>query len=77
MRTSFFTGNTNGTVNVLNLVEGSAALVTSDAGSFEPFLVHYAETFIVPAAVGPYRITPLGGCLCATVKASVRPQTAS
>ena len=36
----------------------------------------YAETFIVPASVGPYAITPTeaaGGTECATIKAFVRP----
>ncbi|MDQ0727296.1 class I mannose-6-phosphate isomerase [Microbacterium sp. W4I20] len=66
---------TNGTVNVLNLVEGAEAVVESPTGSFAPFVVHYAETFIVPAAVGAYTIRPHGpavGTECATVKASVR-----
>jgi hypothetical protein len=36
---------------VLNLVEGQAAVVESPDHSFEPFVVHYAETFIVPATV--------------------------
>ena len=62
-------------VNVLNLVEGEEALVESPDRAFEPFRVHYAETFIVPAAVGPYTIRPDGqseNCECATIKASVR-----
>jgi len=67
--------DTTGTVNVLNLVEGREATVESPAGNFEPFVVHYAETFIVPAAVGTYTIRPSGeseGSNCATIKASVR-----
>ena len=48
--------NTRGTVHVLNLVEGKEAVVESPSGAFQPFTVHYAETFIVPAAVGPYTI---------------------
>ncbi len=60
-------------VNVLNLVEGEAAVVESPDGAFEPFLVHYAETFIVPAAVGAYSIRPQEpGRPCATIKACVR-----
>jgi hypothetical protein len=43
---------------VLNLVEGDEAVVESPSGAFEPFVVHYAETFIVPAAVGAYTIRP-------------------
>ncbi|PZF61168.1 mannose-6-phosphate isomerase [Curtobacterium sp. MCBD17_034] len=67
--------DTRGTVNVLNLVEGAEAVVESPTGAFEPFVVHYAETFIVPAAVGPYTIRPHGrgtGQRLGTVKASVR-----
>lgn len=58
----WFTGtvphDTAGTVNVLNLVEGDEVLVESPDGAFEPFPVHYAETFIVPASVGLYTIRP-------------------
>jgi hypothetical protein len=66
--------NTAGLVNVLNLVEGSEAVVESPAGKFDPFTVHYAETFIVPAAVGEYRITPAVQTSkpFATIKAFVR-----
>jgi hypothetical protein len=76
----WFTGtvphDTGGSVNVLNLVEGEEAVVESPAGAFAPFVVHYAETFIVPAAVGAYTVRPHGpsiGAQCATVKAFVRP----
>ena len=67
--------HTNGSVNVLNLVEGEEAVVESPTGVFEPFVVHYAETFIIPASVGEYRITPYGeavGKECGTIKAYVR-----
>ncbi len=66
---------TNDSVNVLNLVEGVEAIVESPENAFEPFVVHYAETFIVPAAVGEYTIRPFGeseGKQCATIKAYVR-----
>jgi mannose-6-phosphate isomerase class I len=69
------THHTHGGVNVLNLVEGSEAVVESPTHAFEPFVVHYAETFIVPAAVGEYRISPYGegvGQQLATMKAWVR-----
>jgi hypothetical protein len=62
-------------VNVLNLVEGREAIVESPKGAFEPFVVHYAETFVVPAAIGLYTISPYGeseGKTCATIKAYVR-----
>lgn len=67
--------DTRGGVNVLNLVQGEEAVVESPADAFAPFVVHYAETFIVPAAVGPYTIRPHGwgiGTECATMKAFVR-----
>ena len=63
------------TVNVLNLVEGEEAVVDSPTGAFDPFVVHYAETFIVPASIGRYCISPTGqsiGKSCATIKAFVR-----
>lgn len=66
---------TNDSVNVLNLVEGVEAIVESPTNAFEPFVVHYAETFIVPAAVGEYTIRPFGeseGQQCVTIKAYVR-----
>lgn len=66
---------TSGTVNVLNLVEGPEAVVESPDGSFAPFVVSYAETFIIPASVGAYTIRPHGagvGQQLATVKAYVR-----
>ncbi|WP_320727116.1 class I mannose-6-phosphate isomerase [Enterobacter sp. 118C5] len=67
--------HTNGGVNVLNLVEGDEAIVDSPTGAFEPFVVHYAETFIIPANVGEYRISPstnVSGQALATIKAWVR-----
>lgn len=63
--------DTKGGVNVLNLVDGEAALIESPEGKFEPFEVHYAETFIIPACIGRYTIKPLHG-ECMTIKASVR-----
>lgn len=72
--------DTAGTVHVLNLVEGSEAIVESTEGRFEPFVVHYAETFIVPACVGKYTIRPYGPSerqKCGTMLAYVRPVDAS
>jgi mannose-6-phosphate isomerase class I len=78
-RRHWFTGlvphHTNGGVQVLNLVQGAEAIVESPSGAFEPYVVHYAETFIVPAGVGAYTIRPHGPALgteCATMKAYVR-----
>ncbi len=44
--------------HMLNLVEGEAAVVESPTEAFAPFVVHYAETFIVPAAAGRYTVRP-------------------
>lgn len=66
---------TNNSVNILNLIEGEEAIIESPCGAFEPFVVHYAETFIIPAGVGEYTISPYGksaGQECATIKAYVR-----
>jgi mannose-6-phosphate isomerase class I len=77
-RRHWFTGpvthDTQGGVNVLNLVQGEEAIVESPDGAFEPYVVHYAETFIVPAAVGKYTIRPTQNSQaeCATMKAYVR-----
>lgn len=78
-RRHWFTGkvihNTHGGVNVICVVEGDEVLVESPTRAFEPFKVHYAETFIVPASVGEYSISPSGislGKKCATMKAYVR-----
>lgn len=78
-RRHWFTGpvehDTDGNVNVLNLVQGESAVVESPTDSFEPLELHYAETFIVPAAVGRYFIRPVGREHArehATIKAFVR-----
>jgi mannose-6-phosphate isomerase class I len=78
-RRHWFTGtvphDTQGTVHVLNLVEGEQIVVESPSGAFDPFHVNYAETFIVPAAVGKYTVRPCGadgGREYGTIQASVR-----
>jgi mannose-6-phosphate isomerase class I len=83
-RRHWFTGtvphDTRGTVHVLNLVEGEEAIVESPTSAFEPFVVHYVETFIVPAAIGPYTIRPHGpsvGKKCGTMLAYVRDTTSA
>ena len=69
------THRTEGSVHVLNLAEGEEAVIESPSGNFEPFVVHYAETFIIPACVEEYTIRPYGlseGKECMTIKAFVR-----
>ena len=60
---------THGTVNMLNLVDGKSAVIESD---FEPFIVHYAETFIIPASIKEYSIKPYGCDEVKVLKAYVR-----
>ncbi|MBX3257429.1 MAG: class I mannose-6-phosphate isomerase [Chitinophagaceae bacterium] len=83
-RRHWFTGkvphHTHSVVNILNLVEGREVIVESPEHAFEPFIVHYAETFIVPAGIGAYTVTPYGdsaGTPCATMKAFVNIQNLS
>ncbi len=77
-RRHWFTGpvhhDTQGTVNVLNLVEGDSAIVESPIGAFKAYTVTYGETFIVPAQVGAYTVRPAHHAdkPLATMKAFVR-----
>lgn len=67
-----YTVSMDDTVHVMNLVDGRSATIESVDGSFAPFTVHYAETAIVPAAVGTYRIVPKKGETIKMLVASVR-----
>ena len=60
---------THGTVNMLNLVDGKSVVIEGD---FEPFIVHYAETFIIPASIKEYSIKPYGCDEVKVLKAYVR-----
>ena len=67
--------DTDGGVQVLNVIKGDELIVESPTGAFEPFVVHYEENFIIPASVGAYTIRPYGtsvGKYCGTIKAYVR-----
>ncbi len=69
------THHTDESVNVLNLVDGEEIIIESPTDAFEPMIIHYAETFIIPASVETYTIRPHGasaGKECITIKASVR-----
>ena len=48
-------------VMMLNLVDGLRIFIESVDDSFDSFEVHHAETFIVPASVGKYRIRTVDG----------------
>lgn len=66
-----YTIHMDDTVHVMNLVDGECAWIESCGGSFDAFEIHYAETAIVPASVGAYRIAPGKGTVKVIV-ASVR-----
>ncbi len=59
-------------VNVGNLVEGRAAQIYSIDQSFEPYEVHYAETFMLPAHLKTVYMKCLDPNGCKVIKAHVR-----
>lgn len=64
--------DTKDNVNMCNLVEGDEAVIESPDGKFEPFPIHYAETFIIPAEVGKYTIRNTGSKPIGVLRAYVR-----
>jgi mannose-6-phosphate isomerase class I len=62
--------DTAGRFHVLNVVEGSGVTIETAAGHRHPLA--YAETLLVPAAVGPYRLHQEGSARVRVVKALVR-----
>ena len=62
----------NGSVHMMNLVEGRRAMLVSRTGAFAPFELRYAETCIVPEAAGDYRIVSPDGAPIRIVLACVR-----
>ncbi len=65
---------TDGSCHVLSLVEGKSVLLECANGARRRF--HYAETFVVPAAAGSYRLTSEDGSEIQVVKAFVKPRSA-
>lgn len=61
--------DTAGRFHVLNVVSGDGVVVETGAGTHS---LVYAETLVVPASVGPYRLTALGEAPVMVVKALVR-----
>lgn len=59
--TTKITLETHDSVNMLNLVEGESAIVESVDGSFDPYIVNYGETFIIPEQLHKYSIRPASG----------------
>jgi mannose-6-phosphate isomerase class I len=56
--------------HLLNLVEGETMLVETESG--RRHALSYAETIVVPASAGTYRLTNTGGPPCKVVKAFVK-----
>lgn len=47
-------------VRMLNLVDGEAIRISDPNNKFEPYEIHYAETFILPAALDTVILEPIG-----------------
>jgi mannose-6-phosphate isomerase class I len=62
--------DTFGRFHALNLVAGEQVDIVTAAGDIHPLA--YAETIVIPAAVGAYRIRRRSGEACKVVKAFVR-----
>jgi mannose-6-phosphate isomerase class I len=59
--------------HICNLIDGREAVIESEEGAFAPYTVHYAETFIIPAAAGRYTVRPAApGEKIVFIKAYVR-----
>ena len=61
---------TRGRFHVLNLVAGSEVAVETERGDSHPLA--YAETLVVPASVGSYRLQRRHGPACKVIKAFVK-----
>ncbi|MFD2101453.1 ROK family protein [Flagellimonas iocasae] len=57
--------------HILNLVEGTKIRVVAKNRSMD---IHYAETFVVPAAVGRYKIENLGEGEAKVIQSNVKPE---
>jgi mannose-6-phosphate isomerase class I len=62
---------THGSCHVLNVVEGQGIVLETSAGMRQRF--NYAETFVVPAAAGGYRLVNQGTQPVKVVKAFIKP----
>ena len=64
--------SSGGEFSILNLVDGQEAVIESPENKFAPFTVHYAETFILPAAAGDFIVRSVGGEPFKVIRANVR-----
>jgi len=54
------THKTNDETQVLNLIEGEEAIIESPTNQFNPYVIHFAESIVIPACIAEYTITPHG-----------------
>ena len=59
-------------INVGNMVEGIKAKIISVNDSFDPYEIHYAETFMLPEALKKVKVKCLDKNGCKIVTANVR-----
>lgn len=64
--------NSPGSFSMCNLVQGAEARIESVDGSFEPYTIHYAETFIIPEGVKAFRLVSPRGEEVKIIRAYVR-----
>ncbi len=63
--------DTEGSCQVMSLVEGVSVLLEVASGARQRY--HYAETFVVPAAAGRFRLVNEAETRACVVKASIKP----
>ena len=51
---------------------GSEVTVSSPTGAFPPLVIHYVETFVVPASVGRFEVANASGGTAILMRAHVR-----
>jgi mannose-6-phosphate isomerase class I len=71
---SAVTATTNGSPHVLSLVAGTSVVLETAGGLRQRF--NYAETFVIPAAAGQYRLVNEGAAPARVVKTFVKPEQA-
>ena len=66
-------GQNKGSCHIMSLVEGQSVLLETESGFRERF--NYAETFVIPAAAGFYRLISENGESIRVVKSFIKPSS--